>query len=69
MDENHKAEIGTRVIALIFLGLGWWLAYWIWPAGVMDTPLMAVRVVEALRMLGAGTVGLLTLYGAYLLWI
>ena len=66
---NEEAQFGTRVIAVIFLAIGFAIAYWVWPAGATDTPLGSMTFGTLLQAIGSVAIAFLSVVGFFLLWI
>lgn len=64
-----QAQATTRLIAMVFLGIGWAAAYWLWPDGVMDAPLAAMTMRTLLWILASAVAAVATLIMAILIWI
>ena len=65
---NEEAQATTRIVATVLLAIGWAVAYWVWPAGITDLPLAAVKVGALLQAIASGVIALVTLCLVALLW-
>ena len=66
---NEQAQATTRFVALIFLAIGWSIAYWVWPNGIMDVPIGGITVGTLLQAIASGVIALFALFLAVLLWM
>lgn len=66
---NEEAQATTRVIAVIFLGIGLAIAYWVWPTGATDLTLASMTFGTFLRAIGSGAIAIAFLIGFALLWV
>ena len=66
---NENVQKRVRVMAAVFLAIGWAISYWIWPSGVIDLPLVQITFGAFLRILASGASAFAFLVMAYLLWI
>ena len=64
---HEQALADLRWIASGFLVVGWWIAYWLWPAGILDLPLAEIGLSAALRVIASIAVGIGTFCGTVLL--
>ena len=64
---NEQALTDFRWIASGFLVVGWWIAYWLWPAGMLNLPLADIWPSGVLRVLASIAVGIGTFCGTVLL--
>jgi hypothetical protein len=65
----RQAEATTRGVALVLLALGCIAAYWVWPAGITDTPLGTIRFGTLLQALLSAAIALIALCVAALIGI
>jgi hypothetical protein len=65
----RKAQWGGRTLAAVLLGIGWAAAFWVWPDGITDLPLAAIRLGAFLRAIASGVIAFLALGFAWALWI
>ena len=65
---NDRAKWTARVTAAVFLGIGWAAAYWVWPAGITDLPLAAIKFGALLRAIASGAIAIVTLGLGAMLW-
>ena len=66
---NEKAQAGVRVIATVLLAVGWAIAYWVWPSGITDLPLTAIKFGALLLAMASGVIAIVTTGIATLLWM
>jgi hypothetical protein len=65
----EQALADCRWIASGFLVIGWWIAYWLWPAGITYLPLGEIGLSGALWILASVGVGIGTFCGTvFLAW-
>lgn len=68
MGTNEEAQAVTRVIAVIFLGIGLAITYWVWPTGATDLPLASMTFGTLLWAIGSGAIAVAFFIGFLLLW-
>ena len=58
---NESAQRVVWAVASVLLGIGWIVAYWVWPSGITDLPLASITFGELLRAIASGVIALITL--------
>lgn len=66
---NEEAQTVTRVIAVIFLGIGLAIAYWVWPTGATDLTLASMTFGTLLQAIGSAGIAFVFFIGFVLLWV
>lgn len=66
---NESAQASVRVMAVILFCIGLAIAYWVWPAGITNIPLVQITFGALLWAAASAAITLATLIMAALLWI
>ena len=65
---NEDAQRTTRRIGFVLLSIAWAIAYWVWPAGVIDLPMSEFTLGGFLRVIASGGLTLAGIAMLAMLW-
>lgn len=65
---NEQAQAAVRVMAVIFLAIGFAATYWVWPNGITDLTLASITFGALLRAIGSGVIAIVTCVITAMLW-
>ena len=66
---NEKSQASTRKIAAFLFGIGFSIAYWVWPDGITNLTLSQIRFGALLQAGASSAIALVALVIAFFLWI
>lgn len=55
-------------MAAVFLAIGWAAAYWVWPSGIIDLPLLQITLGTLFRVIASGAIAFAVFVMAAMLW-
>lgn len=68
-ESSESARTSERIVAVILLCIGWSIAFWVWPSGIADIPLVNITFGSLLPAVASVGIAFAVLVMAALLWI
>jgi hypothetical protein len=65
---DDQSQATVRVVAVVFLVIGFAAAYWAWPSGITDLTFASITFGVLLRAIGAGMIVLVSCVVTAMLW-